>query len=99
MVHLTGTQRKPLILEDNFVTVPINDAAAQVIHEFMRLHIAELDADLERFGITMSEIKQPNIRAARVRRRDSLASQGPPRHSSEPYLSPHGRGGLTSEWV
>lgn len=57
MVHLNG--RQPLIVDSTFVTVPISDGAARVIQEFIRLHRASLDADLERFGLTVSEIAVP----------------------------------------
>lgn len=57
MVHLNG--RQPLIVNRTFVTVPISDGAARVIQEFIQLHRASLDADLEPFGLTLNEIAVP----------------------------------------
>lgn len=55
------TKRQPLILDSSFVTVPISEGASAAIQNFMRLHAAELNADLEPFGLTIADIAVPTF--------------------------------------
>lgn len=59
--HRGPAHRRPLIIGDAFVTVPIPDGASRVITGFIRAHTDELNTALAVHDLTLGDIAIPTF--------------------------------------